>query len=73
MFFGLTLWLTFKHARRDTKLIEASGRPAVAEILTIGTVQWAEQEAVRLGLRISGQGSSRSRRPSNGSPSVTSR
>lgn len=56
MFFAFTLWLTYKHGRRDTRLIDASGVPATAEILSVGNARWAEQEGVRLGLRITGPG-----------------
>ncbi|MEV8376530.1 hypothetical protein AB0P21_27550 [Kribbella sp. NPDC056861] len=56
VFFAFTLWRTYHHGRRDTKLIEASGLPATAEILSVGTTSWGEGEGVRLGLRISGPG-----------------
>ncbi|MGC4938103.1 hypothetical protein [Kribbella sp. DT2] len=59
VFFGwmsAAWWRGSVRARRDTKVLDAAGSPATAEILSVRSRSWHDEDGVELGLRVSGDG-----------------
>lgn len=55
-FCSFVWWRSHRQGRRDTKVLDAAGYPAIAEILSVRSKAWAEQDGYEVGLRVSGRG-----------------